>query len=154
VTGAAPENPTGLDFGAGQHDYEAKLQLAPVVDLVLFLIWFYLMVGQLVMHQKDSTVELPRMDQAAAAQELPAEVVVNLRQDGQVTVSGQGLGSAALEDELRRLRARAQAGGEPLRVVVRADRRQTYARLDEVLRSCRRAGLKQVVFRAAEGGAE
>jgi biopolymer transport protein ExbD len=151
---ASPPTAPALDFGAGQHDYEAKMQLAPVVDLVLFLIWFYLLVGQLVVQQKDSTVVLPQMARAPAALEVPAEVVVNLRQDGQVTVSGQGFGATALEEELRRLSARAQAGGERLRVVVRADRRQTYARLDEVLRSCRRAGLKQVVFRAAEGGAE
>jgi len=33
-------------------------------------------------------------------------------------------------------------------VVVRADRRQRYERLDEVLSACRRAGAAQVVFRA------
>ena len=55
---ASPPTTPALDFGAGQHDYEAKMQLAPVVDLVLFLIWFYLLVGQLVVQQTDSTVVL------------------------------------------------------------------------------------------------
>jgi biopolymer transport protein ExbD len=143
---------TSLNFSAGRNDYEAKLQLAPVIDLVLFLIWFYLLVGQLVVSQKDADVELPQMTSAAAGQELPAEIVINLREDGMVLVSGQDVRGPALERTLAREREKVRGQGEDLRVVVRADRRQSFAALDEVLRACRRAGLKQIVFRAVEGG--
>jgi biopolymer transport protein ExbD len=142
-----------LDFSAGRSDYQAKMQLAPVIDLVLFLIWFYLLVGQLVVSQKDADVELPQMNSAAAGQELPAEIVVNVREDGKVLVSGQDVRGPVLEQLLVREQDKARGEGGDLRVVVRADRRQSFARLDEVLKSCRRAGMKQVVFRAVEGGA-
>jgi biopolymer transport protein ExbD len=143
---------TTMDFGAGASDFVVKIQVAPLVDTVLFLIWFYLLVGQLVMYQKDPTVELPRMDSPLAQTELPAEVVVNLRQDGLITVSGQAVATAALAPLIAAEMAKARQAGQELRVVVRPDRRQRFARLDEVLQSCRRAGLTQVVFRAKEGG--
>ena len=148
-----PNPPTTLDFSAAQSDYEAKLQLAPVIDLVLFLIWFYLLVGQLVVSQKDTDVQLPQMNSAAAGQELPAEVVVNLLEDGAVTVSGQDVRGAALEQMLLQELAKARAEGQDIHVVVRADRRQNFSSLDEILRSCRKVGMTTVVFRAVGGGA-
>jgi biopolymer transport protein ExbD len=147
------ESSTTLDFSAARNDYVAKLQLAPVIDLVLFLIWFYLLVGQLVVSQKDADVELPQMNSAVAGQELPAEIVINLREDGRVVVSGQDVRGAALEQLLARELDKAHKEGGDLRVVVRADRRQSFAGLDEVLKACRRSGMKQIVFRAVEGGA-
>jgi biopolymer transport protein ExbD len=51
---------------------------------------------------------------------------------------------------LRAELTRAADGGEPFRVVVRADRRQRFGRLDEVFRLCRRAGLGRVIFRARQ----
>ena len=130
------ESPTSIDFSAARSDYVAKLQLAPVIDLVLFLIWFYLLVGQLVVSQKDADVELPQMSSAAAGQELPAEIVLNLREDGRVLVSGQDVRGPALEQLLVGELDKAQKGGGDVRVVVRADRRQSFANLDEVLKAC------------------
>jgi biopolymer transport protein ExbD len=141
-----------LDFGGRENDYEAKLQLAPVVDLVLFLIWFYLLVGHFVVSQKDADVELPVMASPAASKELPAEVVINLRADDKVIIAGKEYAGAALIAAIRQEMTKAQAGGQGLRVVVRADRRQSFAKLDEVLRYCRVAGVRQIVFRAEEGG--
>jgi biopolymer transport protein ExbD len=141
-----------LDFSAGAYEYQAKLQLAPVIDLVLFLIWFYLLVGQLVVNQKDAEVQLPSMTRAVAGKELPAEIVINLRQDGLITVAGQEVRGASLVELLQRELAKAKQEGQELRVVVRADRRQRFGLLDEVLRTCRSAGVEQVAFRAAEGG--
>lgn len=141
-----------LNFGGQENAFEAKLQLAPVVDLVLFLIWFYLLVGHFVVSQKDPDVELPAMASLAASHELPAEVVINLRADDKVTIAGREYAGAALVQAIRNELAKAQAEGQGLRVVVRADRRQSFARLDEVLRYCRVAGVRQIVFRAEEGG--
>jgi len=147
----------GLDFLAGGVRHEgfslAKIQVAPLVDTVLFLIWFYLLVGQLVIHQKDAAVQLPAMASPMSTVEVPAELVINVRQDSTITIDGRPTETAALGRLVASELAKAQAAGQQLRVVVRADRRQRFALLDEVLRTCRRAGLSQVVFRAVAEGA-
>jgi biopolymer transport protein ExbD len=142
--------PTRFDFTPDDAAYQAKLQLAPVIDLVLFLIWFYLLVGQLVINQKDAEVALPRMSNTLTAQEVPAEFVVNLRADSAVTLDGAVVDRAELQQRLAQEQAKAVQARQPLRVVVRADRRQTYSRLEEVLRLCRSAGVAQVIFRSVE----
>ena len=80
-----------------------------------------------------------------------SKAVGDWSQDGRVTVSGRELPGEALGRELRVELAKAEGQRQPLRVVVRADRRQSFANLDEVLQTCRQAGVRQVVFRAAEG---
>lgn len=149
------ENPSSLDFSAGlpkEENYSlAKIQVAPLIDTVLFLIWFYLMVGQLVMHQKDATIQLPRMNSPAAVTEKPAEVVVNLRSDDKITVGGLAYSSSQLLHYMLGEIDKAHRAGQDLRLVVRADRRQRFAQLEEVLKTCRQAGLQQVVLRAESG---
>ena len=151
--GAASGDELGLDFTAGQTAPVfslARIQVTPLIDTVLFLIWFYLLVGQLVFHQKDAAVELPAMASPGAAVEAPAEVMINLRQDGKITISGQEVKPEQLAGLLRAELAKPSAANETLRVVLRADRRQLVAAASEVLQRCREAGLTQVVFRAED----
>ena len=126
------------------------LQVAPMVDIVLFLICFFMLASEMVQGQKDPAVELPYMRSPLAAVETRAEIIVNLRPDGAVTVEGERLTPETLAGLLAGESQRAKSRGRPLRVVVRADRRQRFAALDDVLVACRKAGLDQVVFRATE----
>lgn len=139
-----------FDFAPQRKDRSAGLQMAPLIDIVFLLICFYLLVAQLIRSQKDPTVELPAMPHAASRKELPAEVVVNLRADGAVTVDSRPVALAALPALLQGELARAVRDGQPFRVVVRADRRQRFGRLDDVLQACKTAGLGGVVFRAKQ----
>jgi len=124
------------------------LQVAPMVDIVFLLICFFMLTAQLVQSQKDPAVLLPPMPHATAEVEAPAEVTINLRADGAVTINGQAVSVGSLPGRLTDEKARARREGRLLRVVVRADRRQRFAALDDILGACRRAGLAQVVFRA------
>jgi biopolymer transport protein ExbD len=139
-----------LEFAPGQPNRPAALPMAPLIDIVFLLICFYLLVAQLIRSQKDPAVELPAMAHARSQRELPAEVVVNVRADGAIVVNGRAVSLAGLPGLLRGELDRARRDGKPFRVVVRADRRQQFARLDEALRACKRAGLAKVVFRARE----
>jgi len=124
------------------------LQVAPLVDIVLFLICFFMLASELVRSQKDPAVELPQMTSPQGASEAPAEVTVNLRADGAITVDGRTVALDLLPGLVASQAAHAQQDGRPFRVVVRADRRQRFAALDDVMSACRKAGLAQVVFRA------
>ncbi len=141
-----------LDFGADSSaSTEVKLQVAPLVDIVLFLIFFYLVVGQMVMHQKDNSINLPTMAAEQAVTEEPAEVILNVRGDGSVVVDGRSVSSDELVALLTSERAKSDVAHQGLRVIVRADRQGRYEALNGVLAACRGCGLKQVVLRAKEG---
>jgi biopolymer transport protein ExbD len=132
-------------------DHETvALQVAPLVDIVLFLICFFMLASEMVGSQKDPAVSLPHMSSPLAASETPAEITLNLRADGAITVDGRAVALASVPGLVAGQAERTRAEGRPLRVVVRADRRQRFAALDDVLTACRKAGMAQVVFRATE----
>ena len=124
------------------------LPVAPLVDIVFLLICFFTFTSQLIQTQKDPAVELPVMVSPDAQREVPAEVTVNLRPDGTVTVGGRRLVPEALGPVLAAHVRQARAAGLAARVVVRADQRRPFAELDTVLGACRAAGLGPVIFRA------
>src|SRR5690242_12051107 len=67
------------------------IQMAPLIDCVFLLICFYLFVSESVKNQNDPTVNLPHMTSGLAKTEAPAEVVINLRPDGQLRVDAQSI---------------------------------------------------------------
>jgi len=139
-----------IQFETATEHETHTLQVAPMVDIVFLLICFFMLASQLVQGQKDPEVLLPEMKNPLSAAEAPAEVTVNLRADGAVTVDGRALATESLTALLAGEADRARRAARPLRVVVRADRRQRFAALDDVLGACRKAGLSQVVFRAQQ----
>jgi biopolymer transport protein ExbD len=137
-----------MSFTRAQPREAPGLQVAPMVDCVFLLICFFTFTNQLIQSQKDPAVELPVMASPLAATELPAEITVNLRRGGAVTVGGATVSLGDLAALLAASARRAEAERQPVRVVVRADRGLAFARLDDVLDVCRKAGLPMVVFRA------
>lgn len=137
-----------LQFGGTAARAEASVQMAPLIDIVFLLICFYLLVAQLITTQSDPAVQLPTMTSPLAATEQPAEVVVNLREDGTVLVNNQPLSLDALRAMLS---ASLADSDQPLRVVIRPDRRQRYQRLGEILAICRELNVAQVILRAQGG---
>lgn len=144
----APDNSPGLNFVGPSDEGGVSLQVAPLIDIVFQLICFYLLVGQLMGVQKDPSVSLAVMANPAVAVEQPAELVINLRQDGSLVVGGQPIQAQHLARLLVDDHRRAEQEGQPWRVVVRADRRQRSGNLDAVLEACRQAGVDRIVFRA------
>lgn len=125
--------------------------MAPLVDIVLLLICFYLLVMQSMQARTDDRIELPRMANNMTTELTPSELVVNITAEGTLSLNGQAVEPGDLQGLLQRERLRASESGEGLNVVVRADGRQRYAMLDTTLAACRDAGLGVVTIRAAEG---
>ncbi len=144
------------------------LNLAPMVDVLMCLIVFFLLASKLV-SAEHYPVNLPW---AVAAREVPSQelgdrVTINVRPaaDGRAdrveyVVSdwdGQQIIERLLvpEDIEALLRARAgRAGrGEELRCVVRAARDVQFQHVEMVLRACGRARIAKIVFAANKGEA-
>ncbi len=140
-----------LQFIPDEPTHEVDIQVAPLIDVVFLLICFYLLVSQLITTQKDPSVVLPVMGTLAAVSEQPAEFVVNLRDDGAIVIGGRSVSLAVMHSLLSEQLAHSREKNETLRVVVRADHRQRFGKFDDVLRTVRNAGARQVVFRARKG---
>lgn len=141
-----------LTFDRDEAD-EARphIGMAPLVDIVLLLICFYLLVMQSMQARTDDKIMLPEMTNNQATELIPAELVVNINTEGLVTLNGQAVAIEDLAGVLADERVRAAQTGQEINAVVRADGRQRFGMLDAALRACRDAGLGVVTIRATEG---
>ncbi|MBM4107371.1 MAG: biopolymer transporter ExbD [Phycisphaerae bacterium] len=119
--------------------HAGKINVTPLIDVVMVLIVFYLIVGQLAT-QRLADLDLPSTAIGALDQpDRPLVVEVAPGADGSASILADGVPvtADALEDLVR-----ARIAERPdLAVQVRADRRAPYAQVAPVVEACRRAGL-------------
>jgi biopolymer transport protein ExbD len=119
----------------------AKINVTPLIDVVMVLIIFYLIVGKLAA-DRQTRVDLPGSATGAGPEaDKPVIVTIAMSQPGQdptVLVDGNEVPQDGLVNVLRaRL---AGESGQPI-VQVRADRKLPYGSVAPVVRACREAGL-------------
>lgn len=139
------------------------LNLAPMVDVMMCLIIFFLL-GSALVDQSLRPVDLPFAESAGKSQgeEVGRRVVVNVRKraddPNQAEYVVVGWTGERAEDRILvgreiegYLEARAILSGEALdelRCVIRADRDVPYSAVEQVLRGCGLAKIRKVVFSA------
>src|SRR6188472_4287995 len=112
------------------------IQLAPLVDVLLLLLIFFLLTWNAARNENELDVKVPK---AAAAKEKSApigDVVVNVKADGNVVVNRRTLSAPELTDLLRSL---VQLDAEQA-VVIRGDEGGAYKNVVGVLNICSEAG--------------
>ncbi len=122
------------------------IQLAPLVDVLLLLLIFFLMTWNAARNENELDVKVPK---AAAAKEKTApigDVVVNVKADGNVVVNHRTLAAVELSDLLKGL---VQLDPEQA-VVIRGDETGAYKNVVGVLNICSEAGVTNVAFATAK----
>ena len=122
------------------------IQLAPLVDVLLLLLIFFLMTWNAARQENELDVKLPS---ASAAKENAAPagpVVVNVKADGNVIVNRRTLSGTELTDLLRSL---VQLDAQQA-VVIRGDETGAYKNVVTVLNICSQAGVTNVAFATAK----
>ena len=122
------------------------IQLAPLVDVLLLLLIFFLMTWNAARNENELDVKVPK---ASAAKEKAApigDVVVNVKSDGNVIVNRRTLSGADLNDLLKNL---VQLNPEQA-VVIRGDEAGAYKNIVAVLNICSEAGITNVAFATAK----
>jgi biopolymer transport protein ExbD len=146
-----------------------ELNLAPMVDVIMCLIIFFLLASQMV-----SAENLPlKLPFAVAAKEvemaeLGARVVINIRKldeetaeyvvvrlepkaDGGMDLAERVLTAEEIEGFLKGVAARAAERKEKLTCVIRADQECMYRDIEVVLRGCGLAKIQKITFSAKQG---
>jgi len=122
------------------------IQLAPLVDVLLLLLIFFLLTWNAARNENELDVKVPK---ASAAKEKSApvgDVVVNVKADGNVVVNRRTLTGAGLTDLLKSL---VQLNSEQA-VIIRGDEAGAYKNIIGVLNICTEAGITNVAFATAK----
>ncbi len=122
------------------------IQLAPLVDVLLLLLIFFLLTWNAARNENELDVKVPK---ASAAKERSApigDVVVNVKADGNVIVNRRTLTEPDLTTLLKGL---VQLNADQA-VIIRGDEAGAYKNIVSVLNICSEAGVTNVAFATAK----
>jgi biopolymer transport protein ExbD len=122
------------------------IQLAPLVDVLLLLLIFFLMTWNAARSENELDVKVPKASSAKERTAPIGDVVVNVKSDGTVVVNRRNLNGTELTDLLKGL---VQLNADQA-VVIRGDEAGAYKNIVEVLNICSQAGVSNVAFATAK----
>lgn len=124
----------------------ARIEIIPMIDVVFFLLVFFMMATLAMTVHEGVPVSLP---EAASRDKITAEPLsIALTRDGQTFLNREAVPLAALVPKLQPL----LAANRDLAVVVNADREVTHARVIDVLDELRQAGVARIAIAVAPEG--
>lgn len=124
-----------------------QFQLAPFVDVVMFLLTFFLLTWNITRYERDLDVKMPTANNAVEPKKLPGEVIVNLRSNGEIILNRRSI----TQQELQGILTKIVADFPDQAVTIRADENTDYKYLVRVLDACRGADLWNVAFATDPG---
>ncbi len=122
------------------------IQLAPLVDVLLLLLIFFLMTWNAARNENELDVKVPKASSAKEKSAPIGDVVVNVKADGNVVVNRRTLTGPELSELLKGL---VQLDADQA-VVIRGDETGAYKNIVGVLNICSEAGVTNVAFATAK----
>lgn len=122
------------------------IQLAPLVDVLLLLLIFFLMTWNAARNENELDVKVPKASSAKEKSAPIGDIVVNVKTDGNVVVNRRTLSAAELSELLKGL---VQLYPDQA-VVIRGDEAGAYKNVISVLNICSEAGVTNVGFATAK----
>lgn len=120
-------------------------QITPMLDVVFLLLCFFVTASVFSQWESEIDIQLPTADAAAAPDDrLPGEIIVNVSEDGSISVNQRTLSLEELGGKLHILAV--SFPGHP--VVIRADRATRYESVMAVLDECAKNDVWNVSFAA------
>ena len=117
-------------------------QIAPLIDIMLFLLCFFVTSQIYMQWETEIDISLPTADTAKLDQRLPGEIILNVFKNGDVAVNGRKLNETELNGLLARLVT--LFPGQP--VLIRADGQTAYQHVIRLLDLCRRNQIWNISF--------
>jgi len=131
-----------MNFRSRFHTEPIAFQLAPMIDVILFLLTFFLLTWNIARYETELDVRVPTARQGEAPKRLPGEIVLNVKSDGSVVLNRRKVGYEELLSILKQI-----VGQFPNQaVILRADENAEYKYVVAVLDVCRAADIWNVAF--------
>jgi biopolymer transport protein ExbD len=119
-----------------------QLQLAPMIDVIMFLLCFFLLTWNLSRYEQDIAVKVPTARNGEAPKNLPGEIILNLRKDGSVELERSTVTIPELQAKLAQISQ--VYPDQP--VILRGAEEVPYKFVVKVLDTCRAAKLTNIFF--------
>jgi biopolymer transport protein ExbD len=121
-------------------------QIAPMVDILLVLLCFFIITWSMARKENDLEVRVPAAQEGKESNAVINQVILNVRQDGTIIWDRKQVERSALLERLKDL-----ASLYPdYAIILRGDVKTEYERIVEVLDICRQAGIWNVSFATAK----
>ena len=120
----------------------AVFPLAPMIDVVFLLLIFFIATMQFSQSERELEVSVPVAEEGADARQTVGEIIVNVKEDGEVVVDNAVMTQAQLFEKLQRIAAvhKNQA------IRIRGDGQVEYQKIVEVIDVCQKAGIPNISF--------
>ena len=135
-----------MNFRSRTASQHPGIQLAPLVDVLLLLLIFFLITWNAARNENELDVKVPKASQAKEKSAPIGDVVVNVKADGSAVVNRRTLSPPELTEMLKGL---VQLDADQA-VVIRGDETGAYKHVVEVLNICSAAGVTNVAFATAK----
>jgi biopolymer transport protein ExbD len=135
-----------------QNDDIPQLNLTSMIDVLFLLILFFVVGTKFMDSERQIELKVPQVSDRGALTAAPEKKVINVYQDGAITLDGA---EVSLEQLTKRLAA-ARSQYKGVGVLVRGDGTGQFHRVASVLNACRQAGIAElgIAVRTAEGGSK
>ncbi len=128
---------------------EARVDLVPMIDTVMFLLIFFMLTTTLRQKENDLGIVLPGSLEQSGPVEMPDEQVVEVDANGTVVLNGKvflGKEMPELISTLSRYRIASESAKIKHMITVQADSNAQYDRVIDVLNACAAASITNVTF--------
>ncbi len=119
-----------------------QLPLAPMIDVIMFLLCFFLVTWNIARDEQDISVKVPTAKNGQNSDLRPGEVIINVTQDGKIVIEHETVTLDKLQQKLQDL-----VKIDPDEVVIlRGAELASWNNIIPVLDVCRAANLNNVAF--------
>ena len=108
------------------------IQLAPMIDILLLLLSFFIISWQFSKSETELNVSVPTAQEGAEPERVRGEIIINVLADGGIKVEGLAVDRQQLFDKLSAIAKQYQ--NQPVRI--RGDGNVAYQRIVEVIDTC------------------
>jgi biopolymer transport protein ExbD len=119
-----------------------SLQLAPMIDIVLLLLCFFITSWQFSQSETELNVAVPTAQEGADPTRQRGEIIIHILADGSIRVEGTTVDLPKLAGQLSAIAK--QYENQPVRI--RGDGEVPYQRIVEVIDTCQKSGIWNISF--------
>jgi biopolymer transport protein ExbD len=126
------------------------LNLTSMIDVLFLLIIFFMVGTKFIESERQIELKLPQVKASQALSAAPEKKIINVYQDGEITLDRNVVTLPELTQKLEAVRSQYRALG----VMVRGDGSAHFQRIADVLAACKQAGIADLSISVELASAE
>jgi biopolymer transport protein ExbD len=131
-----------MNFRSHVYPERIVFQIAPMVDILLFLLVFFILTWNFSRNEAELDVKVPAAKEGLESRRPAGEVILNVKKDGSIVMNRRAMSSDELLETLKRI---AELYPDQA-VILRGDENVDYRYVVDVLDICRAANIWNVAF--------